>query len=164
MLNCIMNKLLTKNEGVYQMGLVSEYGVMMGKFAFKKFNGYTSKAMETQLESLMKILDRNKDCELGKKYGFADIHSFEEYQDKVPLSTFEDYAPLIDKTVLPPTKLFVTVLLREVSANRSFSRKPFRIYGICIAADSCRQMPVRRVISENAVKNFIPFTGRFFCR
>ena len=40
MLNCIMNKLLTKNEGVYQMGLVSEYGVMMGKFAFKKFTTY----------------------------------------------------------------------------------------------------------------------------
>ena len=81
------------------MGLVSDYGLMMGKIAFKKFNGYTSNAMATQRESLKKILERNKDCELGKKYGFADIHSFEEFQDKVPLSTFEDYAPLIDRMV-----------------------------------------------------------------
>ena len=124
MLNCTMNKLLTKNEGVYQMGLVSEYGVMMGKFAFKKFNGYTSKAMETQLESLMKILDRNKDCELGKKYGFADIHSFEEYQDKVPLSTFEDYAPLIDRMVEKDEQNIITSdkVIRYCSSSGSVGK------------------------------------------
>lgn len=81
------------------MGLVSDYGLFMGNFAFKKFTGYTSNAMPTQLASLMKILEKNKDCELGKKYDFANIHSFKEYQDKVPLSTFEDYAPLIDRMV-----------------------------------------------------------------
>ena len=76
------------DERVFSVGFVSDYGVFMGNIAFKKFNGYTSDAMNTQNESLMKILERNKDCELGKKYGFADIHSFKEYQDKVPLSTF----------------------------------------------------------------------------
>ena len=81
------------------MGLVSSYGVFMGRFAFQRFDHYTSHAMETQKRILQKILDDNKDCELGKKYDFANIHSIEEYQKKVPLSTFEDYAPLIDRMI-----------------------------------------------------------------
>ncbi len=81
------------------MGIISTWGVVMGNYVFKQFNGYTSKAMETQQATLKLIMEKNKDCELGKKYGFADIHSIEEFQDKVPLSTFEDYAPLIDRMV-----------------------------------------------------------------
>ena len=81
------------------MGIVSAWGVIMGNYVFKQFNGYTSKAMETQEMALQMIMERNKDCELGKKYDFANIHSIKEFQDKVPLSTFEDYAPLIDRMV-----------------------------------------------------------------
>lgn len=81
------------------MDLISLWGQVMGKYVFKQFNGFTSKAMETQEATLRNIMERNKDCELGKKYGFADIHSIKEFQDKVPLSTFEDYAPLIDRMV-----------------------------------------------------------------
>ena len=81
------------------MGLISEWGVVMGNYVFKQFNGYTSRAMETQEAILQKIMEENKDCELGKKYDFANIHSIKEFQDKVPLSTFDDYAPLIDRMI-----------------------------------------------------------------
>ena len=81
------------------MALISSIGVVMGKYVFKQFNGYTSHAMETQEAILKMIMERNKDCELGRKYDFANIHSIREFQDKVPISTFEDYAPLIDRMV-----------------------------------------------------------------
>ncbi len=79
--------------------MISSIGVVMGKYGFKQFNGYTSHAMETQEAILKMIMERNKDCELGRKYDFANIHSIREFQDKVPISTFEDYAPLIDRMV-----------------------------------------------------------------
>lgn len=79
------------------MGVVSQIGVLMGRYVFKQFNGITSHAMETQEKTLRSIMERNKDCELGRKYGFADIHSIREFQDKVPISTFEDYLPLINR-------------------------------------------------------------------
>ena len=79
--------------------MISSIGVVMGKYVFKQFNGYTSHAMETQEAILKMIMERNKDCELGRKYDFANIHSIREFQDKVPISTFEDYAPLIDRMV-----------------------------------------------------------------
>lgn len=44
---------------------------------------------------LLRILEQNKDTEYGRKYGFADIHSIEEYQKNVPVSTYDDYAGYI---------------------------------------------------------------------
>ena len=79
------------------MGIVTGFGDIMGRYVFKQFNNFTSHAMETQEATLRAIMERNKDCELGKKYDFANIHTIEEFQDKVPLSTFEDYVPLIDR-------------------------------------------------------------------
>ena len=81
------------------MGLISRIGIVMGRYVFKQFNGYTSRAMETQEMILRMIMERNRNCELGRKYGFAEIGSIREFQDKVPISTFEDYAPLIDRMI-----------------------------------------------------------------
>ena len=44
---------------------------------------------------LLRILEQNKDTEYGRKYGFANIHSIEEYQKKVPVSVYDDYAGYI---------------------------------------------------------------------
>ena len=81
------------------MTILSKFGVIGGKMVHKGMNHYTSCAMKTQEETLQNIMKRNKDCELGKKYDFANIKSLRDFQDKVPLSTFEDYAPLIDSMI-----------------------------------------------------------------
>ena len=78
---------------------ISNVGVLLGKIVFKGFNHFTSVPMETQQKTLEAVMKRNKNCELGKKYGFSEISNLKEYQDKVPLSTFEDYLPLIDRMV-----------------------------------------------------------------
>lgn len=81
------------------MTIFSKLGVIGGKMVHKGMQHYTSCAMQTQEETLLNIMKRNKDCELGKKYGFADVKNLRDFQDKVPLSTFEDYAPLIDSMI-----------------------------------------------------------------
>ena len=48
---------------------------------------------------LLKILHDNKDTEYGKKYDFANIHSFEEYKSKVPLTTYDDYDSYIKRMI-----------------------------------------------------------------
>ena len=54
---------------------------------------------KANVDTLLKILKDNKDTEYGKKYDFANIHSFEEYKAKVPLSTYDDYAPYIRRMI-----------------------------------------------------------------
>lgn len=104
--------------------LTSNFGASMGALVFNRFDHYTTHAMETQERILLEILKKNKNCELGKKYDFANIHSIEEFQDKVPLSTFDDYAPLIDRMVENNEKNIITSqkVLRYCSSSGSVGK------------------------------------------
>ena len=90
------------------MGITSRIGVWLGNYTFKRFDYYTSHAMETQEKILMKIVHENENCELGKKYDFKNIHSIGDFQAKVPLLTFEDYAPLVDRMIDNDEKNIIT--------------------------------------------------------
>lgn len=46
-------------------------------------------------EVLLRILRDNEGTEYGRKHGFSDIGSFDEYRRKVPLSVFDDYAEMV---------------------------------------------------------------------
>lgn len=48
---------------------------------------------------LFSILKKNKDTEYGKKYGFADIRTVDEFRSRVPLSTYADYEEYIDRMI-----------------------------------------------------------------
>ena len=52
----------------------------------------TKRPMEIAVRTLLKIIDDNKDTEYGRKYGFADIRSVEDFQTKVPVITYDDVA------------------------------------------------------------------------
>ena len=52
------------------------------------FEMSTKNPMAVQTKILMELLENNKDTEYGRKYGFGDIHSIEEYQEKVALTLF----------------------------------------------------------------------------
>lgn len=55
--------------------------------------------MAVQTKLLLELLSENKDTEYGKKYGFADIHSIEEFQARLPITEYDDYAEYIDRMV-----------------------------------------------------------------
>ena len=67
----------------------------MGKDATKHLDEITSNPMKIQKELLMKILQDNKDTEYGKKYGFKNIHSIEEFRSSLPLTKYDDYSEYI---------------------------------------------------------------------
>ncbi len=54
---------------------------------------------ETQEEFLKKLLDDNKDTEIGKKYRFKDITNYEEFSKNVPISEYPDYHAYISRMV-----------------------------------------------------------------
>lgn len=75
----------------------SDVGIWLGKVSLAEIEHYTKKPMKAQEATLKKILRRNKNCVLGKKYNFKDIKSIKDFQDKVPLSTYADYEPYVEK-------------------------------------------------------------------
>ena len=73
--------------------------VSKGNAALRRMDAHSLDAMKSNEELLMRILSDNKDTEYGWKYGFSDIRSVREYQERVPYSTYDDYAPYIERMV-----------------------------------------------------------------
>ena len=76
---------------------MSDIGVMLGKIVLAGVNRYTSIPFETQEKILMQIMDENKDTEYGKKIGFKDVHSIEDFQRIVPLSNYDTYDNYVER-------------------------------------------------------------------
>ena len=72
-------------------------GVEFGKKYVAKIKEMTKAPMVVQEKFLMKIISDSKDTEFGKEHGFDQIHSIRDYQEKVPLTTFDDYASYIER-------------------------------------------------------------------
>jgi len=60
-------------------------------------NYETQHPMELATDCLMKLLDDNKDTEYGRRYGFANIKTVEEYQKNVPVITYDDVAQDLER-------------------------------------------------------------------
>lgn len=69
----------------------------IGRSIKKKFMKTLDNPMDVQRDLLLKILKENKDTEYGKKYNFASIRSIEEYQSKVPVCGYDEFAPYVEK-------------------------------------------------------------------
>ncbi len=54
---------------------------------------------EVQEEVWKKLLSTARDTEFGRKYGFEDINTYSEYKNRVPVSTYEEIFPYIDRTM-----------------------------------------------------------------
>ena len=77
----------------------SDFGILLGDIALMEVNQATKNPMKAQEKTLKKILSKNKNCELGKKFNFKEIKSIEDYQKMVPLSTYDDYAPYVERII-----------------------------------------------------------------
>ncbi|MCK5171023.1 MAG: GH3 auxin-responsive promoter family protein, partial [Bacteroidales bacterium] len=58
---------------------------------FKKF------PFDTQREVLFQLTDQARKTEFGEKYDFKSIRSIEDFQERVPIHSYEDIKPYIDR-------------------------------------------------------------------
>lgn len=70
---------------------------LIGEITRGKVERATRAPMKAQEKVLRKILRKNASCELGKKLGLKNIRSISEFQSKVPLTTYADYEPYVDR-------------------------------------------------------------------
>lgn len=69
----------------------------LGRKVLEEFDEMTKIPMEINEKLLFKILKDNANTEYGKKYGFKDIKSIEEYQQKVPVIEYSDIENYIER-------------------------------------------------------------------
>jgi hypothetical protein len=79
--------------------LIFTINVHKGRKIAKRFEAVTKEAAAVNQNLLLDLIQRNAETEYGQKYDFANIHSLSDYQAKVPFSTYDDYAAMVDRTV-----------------------------------------------------------------
>ncbi len=63
----------------------------------RRFEEATKNPMAAQKKVLLEYLGRNKDTEYGRKYGFSNMRSIEEYRKAVPLVDCESIHPYVER-------------------------------------------------------------------
>ncbi|HWQ89635.1 MAG TPA: GH3 auxin-responsive promoter family protein [Desulfitobacteriaceae bacterium] len=78
-----------------------------------------------QKEKLFSVLSNNKSSAYGIKYTFAEIKTIEEFQQKVPLTVYEDYQPYLEKIKKGQKNVLTTeeILLLELSSGSTSASK-----------------------------------------
>ena len=71
----------------------------IGSKTYTKFTEKCQNPNEIQ-ESLLKyIVSQNQKTQYGKKHGFARIRTFADFQSEVPIATYEDLSPYIERAL-----------------------------------------------------------------
>lgn len=66
-----------------------------GPRSLRHFNALCRTPVQAQERLLRQILETNADTEFGRRHGFGDVTSFRKFQERVPISAYEDLEPYI---------------------------------------------------------------------
>ena len=95
--------------------------IRRGRKALREMEEKSKHANQNSRDLLMRIVNDNKDTEYGRKYHFADIKSPEDFRKMVPYSSYDDYAPYIERVIDKGEKDLYTVYPIETYALSSGS-------------------------------------------
>lgn len=62
-----------------------------------RFEKATRDPVAAQNERLRQMMERNRDTEYGREYGFGSVRSFEDFRRSVPIVTYEDIRERVDR-------------------------------------------------------------------
>jgi len=89
-----------------------------------------------QERSLMRILAHAKHTEIGRRWGFSSIRSYDDFVRSVPVGDYDSFSPYIQRMLAGSATFsypnwFVTTAIRQearITGARSFYRSPIGRY------------------------------------
>jgi len=79
--------------------LLRSFIKLEGLFSKKAFDASTKDPYPVQRSYLLRLLNKNKSTEYGRRYNFANIRSEKDFQKHVPINQYQDLEPYIQKVV-----------------------------------------------------------------
>ena len=92
---------------------------ILGRYNFKHYKKASKNANKISEKLLLDIIHKNRNTEYGKKYEFKNIKSIQQYQQKVPYTTYKDYKEFIQKTAEEGKQNLMTSYKVKYFANTS---------------------------------------------
>src|SRR4051812_26634966 len=95
----------------------------------KRYHAALADPEAAQRELLLALVRRNAGTVFGKLHGFSAIKTVEEFQERVPLSLWEDYEPWVERIAAGEagvlTKARVRVLEMSSGSSAAAKRIPY---------------------------------------
>ena len=78
---------------------------------FKKYRRETKEGL------LFSQMFKAEDTEYGQKYGFSTISNYKDFQKKVPIVSYEDFEPYIEKARQGQKDVFWTGVIKQFAQS-----------------------------------------------
>ena len=72
---------------------------LQGFFSMRGFQHAASEPRQAQADFLASLLAGNADTVFGKEHGFSEIHTPEEYRERVPIQDYEGVRPYVERLI-----------------------------------------------------------------
>ena len=86
--------------------LVNSIAAWFLKKRFHQIELFLKYPNEVQNELLLNLLEIAKDTHIGKQYDFSTIKSYAQFAERVPVSNYEDYQDLIERSRKGESNIF----------------------------------------------------------
>ena len=70
----------------------------------QRFEKATQDPVGVQTQKLLGMVQKNADTEYGRRYGFSSIKTIKDYQQRVPVITYEDIKAYLPGSKQTPVK------------------------------------------------------------
>ena len=71
---------------------------IIGKKNYNYYKNNSKKAEKISEKKLLKVIQKNKNTSIGKKYDFVNIKTIQDFQKKIPYTSYDDYKEYIETT------------------------------------------------------------------
>lgn len=86
--------------------LVNSIASWFLKKRFHQIDLFLKYPCEVQNELLLNLIDTAKGTQIGKKYDFASISNYKTFTERVPVTTYEEYQEVIERSRKGETNIF----------------------------------------------------------
>lgn len=104
--------------------IVNETRWIDGQNVRSRLEDITYNPMRSQEEFVMRMMRENAKTEYGSKNGFKNIHNMDDFRRYIPLTSYEDYTPYIDRIVNGERNILTAYLTEHISILDGFCRLP----------------------------------------
>jgi hypothetical protein len=110
------------NERIIKM--VNEARWMDGQQVRNRQEDITYNPMRSQEEFLMRLVRENASTAFGREHGFRNILTLDAFRRFMPLTSYEDYIPFIERIVDGEKNILTTYLTEHISTLDGYRRLP----------------------------------------
>src|SRR5690554_3988931 len=81
------------------MDVINSFMTQLFKNRIGQIEKFQQNPIEVQQEILSNLVRTSRDTDFGRKYGFADIVSYRDFVERVPVHDYEQMKPYIEETM-----------------------------------------------------------------